>query len=195
MKILAFVDVHGNTAALKKLKKKAENADLVVCAGDITIFEMNMHEIISRLSKMNKPILIIHGNHETEQVIAKAAAPFENVCYMHKKSRQLENVLFIGFGGGGFSLVDKGFESFAKKFRKVTCGLKVVLVTHAPPYGTKLDMVMGRHCGNKTVRQFIERIRPALVICGHFHENAGREDKIKNTKIINPGPEGKILEI
>src|SRR3989338_4277221 len=33
------------------------------------------------------------------------------------------------------------------------------------------------------------------VISDHLHENAGKEDKIGKTKVINPGPFGKILHL
>lgn len=72
---------------------------------------------------------------------------------------------------------------------------KIILVTHAPPYKTRLDKLAGEHCGNKSIRNFIEKSRSDLVICGHLHENFGREDKIKRTRIINPGHFGKVISI
>ena len=54
---------------------------------------------------------------------------------------------------------------------------------------------MGNPCGDKSIKNFIKKIYPDLVISGHLHENAGKEDKIKNTKLINPGPYGKIITI
>jgi len=53
---------------------------------------------------------------------------------------------------------------------------------------------MGEHAGNKSIRKFIERIKPVLAISGHLHECVG-EDKIKETKVVNPGYKGKILTI
>ena len=72
---------------------------------------------------------------------------------------------------------------------------KIILLTHAPPYRTKLDKLGRNYAGNKSFRNFIEKYKIDLHICGHLHENFGKEDKIKNTKIINPGPFGKIVEI
>ena len=44
MKILAFVDLHGSLNALKRLSKqiKSKKPDIIVCAGDISIFENNL---------------------------------------------------------------------------------------------------------------------------------------------------------
>ncbi|MBW3023162.1 metallophosphoesterase, partial [Candidatus Woesearchaeota archaeon] len=39
MKILAFADPHASLPALKEVEKKAKDADVILCAGDISIFE------------------------------------------------------------------------------------------------------------------------------------------------------------
>ena len=104
--------------------------------------------------------------------------------------------LFMGYGGGGFGFTDKNFEKIAERFKRlIREDDKVILVTHAPPYGTKTDKIGKEHCGNKSIRKFIEKEKPDLAICGHIHECAGKEDKIGKTKIVNPGWKGKILEI
>ncbi|MBS3097214.1 hypothetical protein J4209_00295 [Candidatus Woesearchaeota archaeon] len=43
------------------------------------------------------------------------------------------------------------------------------------------------------IKTFILKVKPDLAISGHLHENAGKEDKIGKTKIVNPGPFGKII--
>jgi len=84
---------------------------------------------------------------------------------------------------------------FSVKTIKKNKGKKIILVTHAPPYRTNLDNIEGDSCGNKAIRNFIDKVKPDLVISGHLHENAGKGDKIKNTRLINPGPFGKIIVI
>ncbi len=122
-----------------------------------------------------------------------------------KKTYKKDGITFIGFGGGGFSLIDHDFENFAdkiisemdkeiKKENKKDKNEKIVLVTHAPPYGTKLDFV-DSYNGNQSIRDFIEKVQPKFAICGHFHENRGEFDYIGKTEVINPGPHGRIIEI
>ena len=201
MKILTFTDIHGSLAALKRIeqKVKSQNPDLLVCAGDISIFEHGIVGIARRLNKLNKKIIVIHGNHEDDSTFRKLSKRFKNIIFIHKKHFIEGNILFLGFGGGGFSLVDREFEKTANtKFKKLirrNKGKKIILVTHAPPYKTRLDKLVGGHCGNKSIRKFIEKNKIDFLICGHLHENFGKEDKIKKTKIINPGPFGKIVEI
>ena len=201
MKILAFADTHGSLLALRRIeqKTKAQNPDLLVCAGDISIFEHGIIGIARRLNKLNKKIIIIHGNHEDDSTFIKLSRLFKNIIFIHKKCFVFNNLLFLGYGGGGFSIVDKEFEKIANtKFKKIIKQnkyKKIILVTHAPPYKTKLDKLVEGHCGNKSIRHFVEKNKVDLLICGHLHENFGKEDKIKKTKVINPGPFGKIVEI
>jgi len=110
-------------------------------------------------------------------------------------SYKINEYVFFGYGGGGFTLVDKNFEKIIKKFKTIKKGSKVILITHAPPYDTTLDRLDHMdHLGSKSIKKFIEEVQPVLNICGHLHENAGNIDKIKKTKIINPGT-GAILEV
>ena len=50
----------------------------------------------------------------------------------------------------------------------------LVLVCHAPPYGTALDQIRpGLHAGSRSVREFIEEHQPEYFFCGHIHEAEG----------------------
>lgn len=192
MKILAFVDMHGNLSALKQIEAKAKEADLVICAGDFTVFEQFIDIIMKRFSKIKKPVLIIHGNHESASVVKAYCSLYKNLIFLHKKSVSIKNYTFIGYGGGGFTAIDKGFEKWANKIK--IKDKKVILVTHAPPYNTKIDTINKEPCGNKSIRRFIEKAKPILAVSGHLHECKG-QDKLNKTLLINPGPSGKIITI
>ncbi len=195
MKILAFVDVHEDMKALGSIIKKSKDVSLLVCAGDLTVFEQNMDLMLSMLNNTGNPVLIIPGNHETSTNLRKACSLFKNIIYLHKRSYKVKNYLFLGHGGGGFSTHNPQFEKIAKIFsKKIIKEKTAVLVSHEPPYGTKLDMING-HCGSKSLRKFIKENNLKLVICGHLHENKNKTDKINDTLIINPGPYGKIIDI
>jgi len=200
MKVLAFTDLHGDLNALKEIIKKAkkQNPEVIICAGDISIFGDNFAYFVNEINELNTPFLLIHGNHEDDALIKSSERMFENVKDLHKAHFVKNDYLFFGFGGGGFSLVDKEFEQIATKFKKIIFKLKIkkiVLVTHAPPYKTRVDAIHGEHAGNKSIRNFILDVKPILAVCGHLHENEGKEDKIGKTRVINPGFSGKILVI
>ena len=198
MKILAFVDTHGSVAALKKIMAtaKKESIDYLVCAGDITIFGEEMPQILAKLDKIGLPVIIVHGNHEDERSLKKLCEKTKNIKFIHKTAFSSDGVVFMGYGGGGFSAMDEDFDKWSKaEMLKIEEGKKIVLVTHAPPYGTKLDIILDQPAGNKSIRQFIKLVQPKLVICGHLHENAGVKDRMDKTVMINPGPWGAILEV
>jgi len=200
MKILAFTDIHDSFSALKKIehKIKMKNPDILVCAGDISIFERGLVKIMKKMNQLGKKIVIINGNHEDEDSFAKHSKYLKNLIFIHKNHYIENDVLFLGFGGGGFSLVDKEFERFSPKFVKLikeNPDKKVILLTHAPPYKTNTDKIGSEHCGNKSIRNFIEKNRIDYLFCGHLHENFGKEDTIKKTKVVNPGNYGKIFVV
>ncbi|MBW2996404.1 metallophosphoesterase [Candidatus Woesearchaeota archaeon] len=197
MKVLAFVDLHGSKSGLRKIISRARKKDveLIVCAGDFTIFGEAQEEILSRLDKLGKPVLVIHGNHEDDVELRKDCKKFKNCYFIHNNKFRKNSYLFLGWGGGGFSFRDNDFEKRAKKFKEwVKQGDKVVFVSHAPPYKTRIDEIGGEHAGNKSFRKFIEKIKPELVIAGHLHECVG-EDKIGKTKVMNPGYKGRIIVV
>lgn len=199
MKILAFVDMHGSLGALKKIKKQAKKADIIICAGDLTIFGQGIDYFLGKLSKLNKPILMIHGNHEEEEELEKFCSKYKNINFLHARGYKEGEYFFLGYGGGGFSMRDKAFEKLSKQFEKEIKELgnpKTILITHAPPYKTKIDLIMEEPCGNKSIKNFIKKVNPIiLVIAGHLHENAGKQDKLGKTRIINPGPYGKLITV
>jgi hypothetical protein len=194
MQILAFVDTHGSFSAWKKVKAlaKKEKPKLLVCAGDISVFGANLDYMVQEINKLNIPCLIIHGNHESEAEMRTACSLFKNTVFIHKKVHEFDKYAFIGYGGGGFSFRDKEFE---KVIKNISTKTQIILVLHGPPYGTKLDDIVGSYSGNKSYRKYIEKQQPKLVLCGHIHENEGKIDHIKKSKIINPGPFGKIIRI
>jgi uncharacterized protein len=198
MKILAFVDLHGSMSLLKKLSAlaKKEDVDYIVCAGDLTIFGDSMQALLQALDKIGKPVLMLHGNHESEDVLRKMCERTKNVKFFHKEVLEAGDYVFMCYGGGGFSLKDPVFEKWSKEaMNKIGEHKKIILVTHAPPYGTKLDRIFDQSAGSKSIRKFIKLVQPKIAISGHLHENFGMKDRIDKTNIINPGPWGVILTV
>ncbi|HNR14336.1 MAG TPA: metallophosphoesterase [Thermodesulfobacteriota bacterium] len=75
---------------------------------------------------------------------------------------------------------------------------KTILVTHTPPYQTKLDVLYnGNHCGSKAIAAFIEKYQPVLTLHGHIHESPSQSgsivDRLGATVSINPGASTTML--
>ena len=71
-----------------------------------------------------------------------------------------------------------------------------IYVFHAPPFGTKLDvMYNNEHIGSVSITSFIKQRQPKLTLHGHIHESleltGAFMDRIKNTVCINPGASEK----
>ncbi|MFH1133131.1 MAG: metallophosphoesterase [Nanoarchaeota archaeon] len=196
MRLLAFVDVHGNHAALSQLLRKAKDADVLVSAGDLSWFGQGFDATLHALAKTKKQVILVHGNHETSAEMRKACSPFENLHFIHKQHLVVDGVLFLGFGGGGFAQREPDFEEVEPLFRESAREHeKVVLVTHAPPYLTRLDRIGHDHCGNRSFIPILKSGLVDLLVCGHFHDNEGEEDRIGNALAVNPGPKGRLLDL
>lgn len=92
-------------------------------------------------------------------------------------------------------------EEILKDLEKITKGLdwkKTIVAMHAPPKDTALDALYdGNHVGSKSLRTFIEKYQPYIVLGGHIHESptmSGKiKDKIGKTTCIQPGNAKVIL--
>jgi Icc-related predicted phosphoesterase len=194
MKLLAFVDVHANTLALRELGKKARDADLLVCAGDISVFGQGLVETMKTMDSWNKPCLVIHGNHDDEDETRELCEQSKNLIFLHGSEQKIGALTFTGWGGGGFSRKDREFESWAKTLKPITGR---VLVTHAPPYGTAIDFQphFGEHVGCQSYTDAIDKLQPSLALAGHIHECFGEHEQRGKTIILNPGPLGVVIEL
>lgn len=193
MKILACADIHASKTLLEKLEKKSAKADCVIVAGDLSVFGDGLVETLRRLNKFNKPIFIVHGNHDDPGIVARQCKKMRNLTYIHKRKVRFNGFTLIGHGGEGFAQRSNDFERFMQRIKKNT-GEKIIFVTHQPPYKSKIDYIWDHH-GNKSYRAFIMRKKPILALCGHLHETAGMKEKLGVTKVVNPGGSGLILTI
>ena len=202
MKILAFTDVHADKKAMHSIAQLTarESPDILIDCGDISIFENQLDSLVAKIAGLGKMVLILHGNHESEEAMMDACRPYENVIFMHNRILEIEDTIIFGWGGDGFSRRDgeftKAAEQAAMIFRNNTSkNKKFILLTHGPPADTALDHIMDSHVGNRSFKEFIIKQQPDYAFCGHLHECNGIEDRVEKTIIINPGPKGKIVRL
>jgi len=78
MKVLFFSDVHANKDHLKKVLEKSKEADLLVCAGDLSKMGSGFGEMIEQLGELDKKVLLIPGNNETKEFVRESEEHYDN---------------------------------------------------------------------------------------------------------------------
>lgn len=197
MKIFTAVDFHGVPSAENNLSKFLErDYDCIVLMGDFTNFgPADLAEsVLERTKAANVPTFAVPGNCDPKQILQVLEKYGVN---LHGKLEKLDDLSFMGLGGSNLTPFNTPFELTEVEIREELAALTPalegnwVLVTHAPPHGTKIDQVAeGTHVGSKSIRQFIEREQPLVALSGHVHE-ARNVDKLGRTLLINPGPINK----
>ena len=197
MKFLTFTDLHESQEGLKALLKRAGESDIdfIVCAGDISHFGQGLRTVLKAFSKLEKPFYVVPGNHEEGRGFEEVVQEFPHCVSLDRKAAQIGDYIFLGYGGGGFATFDSDFRKIGRLWYGKFKEQKTVLLTHQPPFGTKLDLLVDRHVGNQDFHNFIMRMNPKLVICGHLHETVGQIDTLNGTKLINPGWDGMVIEL
>lgn len=199
MKILAASDLHGDSKQVKRLAEKAEKekVDLVVLCGDITGWT-ETKDIIKPFKDKDKKVLLIPGNWDSFAT-TDFLANIYGVRNIHGYSVTYEKIGFFGAGGSS-DLPHPGFISekeLLKTLEKAHSGLKgiekKIMVTHQHPSESKSEL--SGIPGSKAITKAIKQFKPDILLHGHIHEASGIEEMIGNTKVINVGKNGKIIEI
>ena len=195
LKILAAGDIHGDTKLTKKLAERAEreNVDLVILAGDITS-PIETKNLLKPFKDKGKKVLLLPGNHE-DFATADFLAELYGMKNIHGYSVKYNNVGIFGAGGAlDFNISERELMETLKKGYNALRGLrKKIMVTHMHSAGTGSEL-SGIE-GSKSIRKAIDQFHPDFLIHSHIHEAEGIEEKIGNTKVINVGKKGKIIEI
>ena len=193
MKIVALTDIHGIYETASAIIR-AEKPDVVVIGGDLTTVG-SMREAADALDLFHKgcdTILVVAGNMDLPE---HDDMFFQMGCSINGRGRLVGDVGFFGVSGAPHSKLKTPYEiseqrilSLARSgYAEVREAPIKIFVPHAPPYGTKLDIIHpGIHVGSTSVREFIEDHSPDAVICGHIHEGRGT-DSIERTTIVNCG--------
>ena len=200
LRILAAGDIHGDTSLAERLAERAEKekCDLVILCGDLTMMERSTDNIIGPFKKRNEKVLILPGNHETVAT-ADFLAELYGVKNIHGYSVKYGDVGIFGCGGANIGLFkleeDEIYGLLKKGFDKIKYLKKKIMATHVHPSDSKMEKFTEIFPGSEGVRKAIERFNPDILLCSHVHEAEGIEEKIGNTKVINVGKKGKIIEI
>lgn len=199
MKILAFSDLHRNLSAAESIVRRSAAFDVVVGAGDYATVRRGLPEIIEVLRRIERPVVLVCGNSETDLELREACRGWPQAHVLHGTSVTIDGVPFFGLGGAvpvtpfgpwSYDLSEQEAEALLQD-----CPSGGILVTHSPPKGLLDLSFSGQSLGSTAIRAVVERTAPALVVCGHIHESGGRWARWKSTVVLNAGPAGIEWEL
>lgn len=206
MKILCISDTHGFHEQLVIPK----DVEMIIHAGDISNVKnpgLNANECITFLEwydKLSTDIckILVAGNHDTS-IEAKLVDPktYSGIIYLNHESILLTE-----------PYVSKSIKLFGSPYTPSFCNWAFnvprhrlapywedisidtdIVITHGPPKGI-LDLSANRdgvleQCGDKSLFNKVEEIKPKFHIFGHIHNMSGITNfgtrKIKDTVFIN----------
>jgi putative phosphoesterase len=200
MRIVAFTDVHGSYNTIKEILRKESSFDTVVVGGDLTTHGTagEAGAVIRTLQESGKPVFAVAGNMDHPGFDVTYESLGVNI---NGRGFVVNDVGFFGVAGSPFTPMNTPYEISEEEIalRAEAGWLQVesarwkVFVPHAPPKGTPLDKIaLGRHVGSTSVRTFVERRQPDVLICGHIHESRGTA-VLGTTQMVNCGTAARGL--
>ena len=214
MRILCMSDIHSNFEAFDP--DAMPDADMCAIAGDITEYGHSrakkyggaFRRGIEWLAAMGarQPTFVIPGNHDIGVRNGDFAGIPGVVGLLNRRADCL------GFSLYGVSLsptynmprmarifdlmtIDHDEEDRTYDFEPVD-----IVISHAPPLGV-LDQICdkdakhpGPNIGSEALLRYIERHGPKLVVCGHVHNEAGRQ-MVGSTLVVNASKTWCVLEL
>ena len=194
MKIISFGDIHEDLSTLKFMKNELETADLIIITGDLTNYHgrKEAQKVIEEIMEFNQNILAQFGNLDTSDVNDYLS---EKNINLHGNGHIINEIGIFGVGGSNptpfqtpTEFSESEIEAFLRiGFEKVRSAKWKIMVPHAPPKGTNIDVIgNGTHVGSLSVRDFIIRYKPDISLSGHIHEARGSH-KLGNTLLFNAG--------
>lgn len=197
MRLLIFSDIHNDWKTLERLL--AIEADYYIAAGDQITWAKGIERCGEILQARRDKMYVLPGNHESAEQVATMCARF-GLHNFHEQHLQIGKWKVAGLGYSSptpFNTPGEYSEAqLGERLRRFAELRPLVLVCHAPPYGTALDQVRnGLHAGSHAVREFIEKHQPEYFFCGHIHEAEGVEIEMGKTRAKNVGKRGHLLEL
>jgi uncharacterized protein len=196
-KLLIFSDIHSDWKTLERLL--SVEADYYIAAGDQVTWGKGIDRCGEILRARGEKVYALPGNHESADQVAGMCARY-GLHNLHERHLQIGrwNVAGLGYSSPTpFNTPGEYSEpQLAERLERFAALAPLVLICHAPPYGTPLDRIReGLHGGSTAVRDFIRQHQPAYFFCGHIHEAEGVETQLGETRARNVGKKGHLLEL
>ena len=199
VKILAFSDLHCKTSFASQAVEMAGDVDLIVGAGDFANQHRGLEKTLDILSAIETPTVLVPGNNETLEALQEATRGWPAAVVLHGEATEVGGMQIVGIGGGipvtpfgawSFDLSEERAEQLLAPFESAD-----LVVSHSPPSGVADVDSSGISRGSTALRDFVERAKPQLFVCGHIHDSWQVSGSIGGCHVRNLGPEPHVLEI
>ena len=179
----------------------AIEADYYIAAGDQVTWAKGLERCGQILETRGDKVYVLPGNHESADQVAGMCARY-GLHNFHERHFQVGGWHVAGLGYSNptpFNTPGEYSEpQIAERLERFAALDPLVLVCHAPPYGTALDRVReGLHAGSRAVARIHRAAhQPAYFFCGHIHEAEGVEISTRpHAARRNVGKNGYLLEL
>lgn len=197
MRILAFSDLHHARARAADIVAASTEADLVIGAGDFCNMRQDLAGAMALLAGVAAPMVVVPGNAESAGELRAAVS--EGVTVLHGQGVTMAGLALFGLGYGvpetPFGAWSCDLDEAAAAALLAPCAAADILITHSPPKGVGDVTSAGLSVGSTAIRAAIDRIQPALALCGHIHDSWGVEGQIGTTRVVNLGPKLHWFEV
>lgn len=203
MNILAITDIHGRTQTFQNILESVDQPDLICLGGDLTNFGSvsDAEHIVQMAQKHCDHILAVAGNcdsNDIDNMLSKRGIS------VHADGKTLDDMGFFGVSAmpiwhnSMYEFTEDEIDVYLKAaYSQVEDVKKTVMISHTPPIDSEVDQTRtGESAGSESVRKWIEKTQPDLVLSGHIHEARGTS-QIGSSTIVNCGPakEGSFATI
>jgi len=191
---LVIGDIHDNVEALRQIVRRTEFG-IVILAGDICEFRCS--EFYEVFSKLNVPIIFVHGNHDCLPCFERMSQMIEDFYVLKNDILKLEidnKTLTIAGLGGVFSRKRRDMHHFSpiditKLVNKILdLGERIdILITHECAKGCSdiIPYTKGTRGGKEALYILHLAANPRVHICGHMH--TPWIERFRNCLCLNPG--------
>jgi hypothetical protein len=194
MHLLCITDIHSEARGFERILAAEPKADLLIIGGDFTNFGKppEVARMLDIAQAHTPQVLAVAGNCDSAAIDQLL---IERGVSLHARGVRIDDLGFFGLSamppwrGDMYEFPEKELDRFlAAGFAQVEGSSRYIMVPHCPPRNSEVDRnSSGANVGSVAVRNWMDKVKPILVICGHIHEARGQA-KIGNTVIVNCGP-------
>ncbi|MCC9658276.1 metallophosphoesterase family protein [Rhodopirellula halodulae] len=203
LRVLCFSDLHRNHIAARQLVKMADEADLVLGAGDFANRHEGLSDTLDVLCAITTPTVLVPGNGETVEELRDATKEWKAATVLHGEGCDIElkgkAVPIWGVGGGipvtPFGAWSYDFDEEQAREMLADCPENAILITHSPALDTVDKDSTGRVRGSRTIREVILEKKPRFAVCGHIHDDWESQVTLGSTPVLNAGPNGVFADV